>query len=74
MFTGIIEDIGKVVRVSSQGNAARLEISTSLPPGEIAIGDSISVNGACQTVEEFHAPVLSSIACGKRCRKRICGN
>jgi len=58
MFTGIIEDIGKVVRVSSQGNAARLEISTSLPPGEIAIGDSISVNGACQTVEEFHAPVL----------------
>lgn len=58
MFTGIVEDIGKVVRVSSQGNAARLEISTSLPPGEIAIGDSISVNGACQTVEEFHAPVL----------------
>ncbi len=59
MFTGIIEDLGKVVRVSSQGNAARLEIRTGLPSGEIAIGDSIAVNGACQTVAEYHAPVVT---------------
>lgn len=58
MFTGIIEDIGTVMRVSSQGNAARLEIRTGLPPGGIAIGESISVNGACQTVAEFHASAL----------------
>ncbi len=59
MFTGIIEDLGQVVRISMQGNAARLEISTSLPPEEIALGDSIAVNGVCQTVAAFQSRILT---------------
>ncbi len=51
MFTGIIEDLGKVSRISRQGAAMKLEISTAMPAAEIALGDSVAVNGVCQTVE-----------------------
>ncbi len=48
MFTGLIEDIGKVESVESGDDGARLRIATQLGP-EIATGDSVSVNGVCLT-------------------------
>src|SRR5512138_260142 len=50
MFTGLIEDVGKMVRLQRAGSAARLTVTTALPCGEIALGDSVAVNGACLTV------------------------
>ena len=50
MFTGLIEDVGKMVRLQRAGSAARLTVTTGLPCGEIALGDSVAVNGACLTV------------------------
>lgn len=50
MFTGLIEDVGKVVRLQRSGGAARLTVITALPCSEIALGDSVAVNGACLTV------------------------
>lgn len=50
MFTGLIEDVGKMVRLQRAGGAARLTVTTALPCGEIAMGDSVAVNGACLTV------------------------
>ena len=50
MFTGLIEDIGKMVRLQRAGSAARLTVTTALPCGEINMGDSVAVNGACLTV------------------------
>ena len=44
MFTGIVEDIGKVVNITN----SQLEIETCLDG--IKIGDSIAVNGVCLTV------------------------
>ena len=44
MFTGIVEDIGKVVNITN----SQLEIETCLD--DIKIGDSIAVNGVCLTV------------------------
>lgn len=52
MFTGLIEEIGKVVRIEMAGQSARLTVTAGFPPGEIRIGDSIAVNGACLTVVE----------------------
>ena len=50
MFTGIIEDIGRVVRVSAGAGGGRvLQIRTSLDPTTLAIGDSICTNGVCLT-------------------------
>jgi riboflavin synthase len=50
MFTGLIEEVGKVVRVERGGEAARLSVATTLPAEEIQLGDSVAVNGVCLTV------------------------
>jgi riboflavin synthase len=50
MFTGLIEDTGRVTAFDRSGQAGRLQIESSLPMDEIAIGDSVAVNGACLTV------------------------
>ena len=49
MFTGLIQDVGKVQSVASGADGARLRIATSLG-SEIAPGDSVAVNGVCLTV------------------------
>ncbi len=48
MFTGLVEDIGSVESVKADGDGARLRIATRLG-GEIATGDSVSVDGVCLT-------------------------
>ncbi len=50
MFTGLIEDIGKVLKLERRGDAARLTAGTMLPLSGIKNGDSIAVNGVCLTV------------------------
>lgn len=50
MFTGLIECTGRVVALRRGGERAVLEVAAPLPAGEIRIGDSIAVNGACLTV------------------------
>lgn len=52
MFTGLIEEVGKVVRIERTGTSARLTVAAGFPPGEVAIGDSIAVSGTCLTVVE----------------------
>jgi riboflavin synthase len=52
MFTGIIEDLGTVNRISRKGEDALLIVDTSINLDDINIGDSISVSGACLTVTE----------------------
>ena len=49
MFTGLIENVGRVVRVDPVEAGCRLEIATSLAV-EMAAGDSLAVNGVCLTV------------------------
>lgn len=50
MFTGLIEATGRITAIDWRGAAAVLTLTTSLPVAEIAIGDSVAVNGACLTV------------------------
>jgi riboflavin synthase len=49
MFTGLIGDVGTVESVESGADGARLRIATRLA-SELAIGDSVAVNGVCLTV------------------------
>lgn len=51
MFTGIIEDIGEVLKIRPRLDVYELEIKSRFA-GELSIGDSVSVNGACLTVVE----------------------
>jgi riboflavin synthase len=50
MFTGIIEGLGKIKRLTMKGTDAVLEIEAAIDLNDMSIGDSIAVNGACLTV------------------------
>jgi riboflavin synthase len=50
MFTGLIEDNGRITAIERRSAAAVLTLTTPLPVAEIAIGDSVAVNGVCLTV------------------------
>ena len=59
MFTGLIEDTGRIVAFNRRSEAGVLTVATALPLAEIAIGDSVAVNGACLTVTEKGGGTLS---------------
>lgn len=51
MFTGIVQSLGAVVRFDRSGLGARIAVDAGgLDLGDVAIGDSIAVNGCCLTV------------------------
>jgi len=54
MFTGLVEDIGSVESVEAGPDGTRVRIATRLVP-EIAIGDSVAVNGVCLTATAVDA-------------------
>ncbi|MGC8842644.1 MAG: riboflavin synthase [bacterium] len=58
MFTGIIEEIGKVKRVSRKGNGLLLEVEAHTLHQDVRAGDSVSVNGVCLTVMEKRKDTL----------------
>jgi riboflavin synthase len=49
MFTGIVENVGMLAARSARGEGARLSVTT--PMGPLVVGESISVHGACLTVQ-----------------------
>jgi riboflavin synthase len=51
VFTGIIEDVGSVVSISSSGSGYSMCVKSSQICSDINIGDSVAVDGVCQTVE-----------------------
>lgn len=50
MFTGLIEDVGKITALRMADDAAVLTVQTKLPLGRMPLGASVAVNGACLTV------------------------
>jgi len=52
MFTGIIEDKGKILRADVRGQGRRLILKVPRHLTDLQLGDSINVNGACLTVVE----------------------
>ena len=50
MFTGLIEDVGKIGLLRINKNSAVLEVKTKLPLRAMPLGASVAVNGACLTV------------------------
>ena len=50
MFTGLIEDVGRILRWRAGAAGGELTFETALPGREVSLGDSIAVNGCCLTV------------------------
>ena len=55
MFTGIIESLGTIRRIETNGEGRVLVIACDLDLSATGIGDSIAVNGACLTAVSLGA-------------------
>jgi riboflavin synthase len=49
MFTGIIEEVGKVSKIEQHGENRRITIEAATTQKQLGIGDSVSVSGVCLT-------------------------
>ena len=49
MFTGIIEEVGRVARIEQRGENRRITITARNAPNELKTGDSVAVSGVCLT-------------------------
>lgn len=59
MFTGLIQAIGQISAIDHQESSSRLEITSPDIASQIALGDSVSVNGTCLTVVTFDSSKFS---------------
>ncbi len=53
MFTGIVEEMGRVKQIAKRENGVRIAIEAKKVLEDVLLGDSIAVNGVCLTVTEF---------------------
>lgn len=54
MFTGLVEGKGRIVFIQDTDGGRILEIEYEWTDNDVKLGDSISINGACQTVTEMN--------------------
>ncbi len=55
MFTGIVEEVGKVVKIAQSGENRRITIEAASTPKQLGTGHSISVSGVCLTALNIKA-------------------
>lgn len=73
MFTGIVEEVGTLVVREDQAEAARLEIRASRVLEDVALGDSIAVDGVCLTVTGVRDGVWSTDVMAETLRRSSLG-
>ena len=49
MFTGIVEEVGRITRIEQGGENRRITIAAEQTPKELGTGQSVSVSGVCLT-------------------------
>jgi riboflavin synthase len=55
MFTGIVEEVGRIARIDQRGESRRITIEAQRVPKELKSGDSIAVSGVCLTALDIKA-------------------
>ena len=73
MFTGLVEGTGRVISVEEDG-MAQLAINVGHLTVGIVMGDSVSVNGACLTVNEMEGDILVFYAMPETLRRTALGD
>src|SRR5215471_7910645 len=49
MFTGIVDEVGRITRIAQRGENRRITISADHTPKDLGTGHSVSVSGVCLT-------------------------
>lgn len=73
MFTGIVEARGRIREVEDRDTVRRLWIAASELASELALGDSVAVDGACLTVTEADASGFAVDVIGTTLDRTIAG-
>lgn len=55
MFTGIVEETGRVAAFTQGPASWQLQVAATLVTSDVSLGDSIAVNGCCLTVTKYDA-------------------
>jgi riboflavin synthase len=53
MFTGIVEEVGRVTRIEQHGENRRITVTATNTPKELKSGNSVSVSGVCLTAVDI---------------------
>jgi riboflavin synthase len=73
MFTGIIENKGKVLRIEYRGQEKRMTLEFPAHLTEMQLGDSININGVCLTVVEKRGQKISFDLSKETIQKTVLG-
>lgn len=74
MFTGIVEEIGKIQNVKRNTKSSVLAIKCKKIFEDIHIGDSVSVNGVCLTVTTFNNEIFTADVMNETLSRSSLGN
>jgi riboflavin synthase len=55
MFTGIVEEVGRVTSIEQRGENRRITVAAANTPRELKPGDSVAVSGVCLTALDIKA-------------------
>ena len=69
MFTGLIEDVGTIVKLERKGDGALLVINHTAVLDDLKLGDSVAVDGVCLTITELNPPSFSAEASAETMRR-----
>jgi len=59
MFTGIVQAVGRIADVEARGDGLRMAVDIGIQEiADVAVGDSIAINGCCLTVVEINGSTL----------------
>ncbi len=72
MFTGLVEEVGRVSSLS-EGEMLRLSVAAEKVAQDARVGDSVSVNGVCLTVNEVGDGTLTFYAMPETLRRTALG-
>jgi riboflavin synthase len=73
VFTGLVEEVGRVVSLEA-GETFRLRVSAKRVLGGTRVGESVSVNGVCLTVNELDGASLTFHAMPETLRRTALGD
>lgn len=60
MFTGIVEEVGRITRIEQRGENRRITIAAERTPKELGLGNSVSVSGVCLTAVDIKPGFFSA--------------
>ncbi len=73
MFTGIIEDVGRIVQIDDLGGGKRLTIAAAFADA-LTPDESVAINGACQTVVAVRDGLFEVVTIEETLRKTTFGD